>query len=343
MELVAGARRMSETVSITTTTLILRACMGRSSFMTAGMIPTRVRITTDQAMTYSAWPSTRRMRNEDRELRTRKSPTGHANLAWSADERADLLYIHMAMTYYPLDHLRISYDCHAILVSPSSLSAPTLNLTRDWLTVGNSRPSVSKYQRSRIVNASRTPVTARRTESTNGADHPRFRGSLLYACTFRTMVWSALAFFLIGMLLRVYVISASFLKTANPKYYGGSGKSRSITTTTYYYYCRAAVPAGHGSTGGSLKSTSPSRSQLPVGSGGGSGGQENGYEEGRDEGAEGGGMDSSVWSQGIREVFTVRRILGWDCGLLAYPISFVVSVTLTSTTTSAIIFLLFRS
>ncbi|KAG0292155.1 hypothetical protein BGZ96_004451 [Linnemannia gamsii] len=181
----------------------------------------------------------------------------------------------------------------------------------------NSRSSTSKYQRSRIVHASSTSAT-RRTGSTNGADHPRFRGSLLYAYTFRNMVWSAIAFFLIGMLLRVYVIGPSFLKTANSSAIGG-GANAGPMTTTYYYYYRAAAPTGHGTAGGPFKSSSPLRSHLPFGSGS-SGRQEGGiYEEDRDEGAAGGGMDSSVWPQGIHEVFTVRRILGWDFVLLAYP------------------------
>ncbi|KAF9539213.1 hypothetical protein EC957_005642 [Mortierella hygrophila] len=182
----------------------------------------------------------------------------------------------------------------------------------------NSRSSASKYQRSRIVHASSTSATARRTGSTNGADHPRFRGSLLYAYTFRNMVWSAIAFFLIGMLLRVYVIGPSFLKTANSNIGGGGANSGPATTTAYYYYYRAAAPTGHRSTGGPLKSTSPFGSHLPIGGGGG-GQQEDGYEDGRDEGAASGGMDNSVWPQGIREVFTVRRILGWDFVFLAYP------------------------
>ncbi|KAF9919512.1 hypothetical protein FBU30_010923 [Linnemannia zychae] len=166
----------------------------------------------------------------------------------------------------------------------------------------NSRSSVSKYQRSRVVHASST-ANFRRAGSTNGADHPRFKGSLLYAYTFRNLVWSAIAFFLVGMLLRIYVIGPSFLKTATSSNIGGVG-----TTTTYYYYYRAAAPTGHGYAGG-LPKTSSSKSRLPFA----------GNEEDRDEGSATGSMDSSVWPQGIREVFTVRRIFGWDFVLLAYP------------------------
>ncbi|KAF9105473.1 hypothetical protein BGX29_012144 [Mortierella sp. GBA35] len=176
----------------------------------------------------------------------------------------------------------------------------------------NSRSSASRYQRSRIVHASSTAAT-RRTGSTNGADHPRFRGSLLYAYTFRNMVWSAIAFFLFGMLLRVYVIGPSFLKTATSPTSGGANSPG--MTTTYYYYYRAAAPTG--ASGGSFKSTT-ARARLPVEPAGGSGRRDGNQEEDRDEGA-GGGMDSSIWPQGIREVFTVRRILGWDFVLLAYP------------------------
>ncbi|KAF9134198.1 hypothetical protein BGW39_007812 [Mortierella sp. 14UC] len=179
----------------------------------------------------------------------------------------------------------------------------------------NSRSSASKHQRSRIVHASSTGAAgvSRRTASTNGADHPRFRGSLLYAYTFRNLVWSAIAFFLIGMVLRVYVIGPSFLKTATSSAIGGGANGGGTTTTTYYYYYRAAAPTTPGST---FKSSSSLKSRLPVA----------GSEEDRDEGTGaggsmggGGGMDSSVWPQGIREVFTVRRILGWDFVLLAYP------------------------
>jgi hypothetical protein len=180
----------------------------------------------------------------------------------------------------------------------------------------NSWSSASKYQRPRVVHASSTSA-ARRTGSTNGADHPRFRGSLLYAYTFRNVVWSAIAFFLIGMLLRIYVIGPSFLKTANSSAIG-RGSNAKPTTTTYYYYYRAAAPTDHGTTGGPFKSSSPLSSRLPVGSGSGSR-QEGGVYEDRNEGTAGGGMDSSVWPQGIHEVFTVRRILGWDFVLLAYP------------------------
>ncbi|KAF9912296.1 hypothetical protein EC991_000188 [Linnemannia zychae] len=175
----------------------------------------------------------------------------------------------------------------------------------------NSRSSASKYQRSRIVHASSTNAAevSRRTGSTNGADHPRFRGSLLYAYTFRNLIWSAIAFFLIGMLLRVYVIGPSFLKTATSSTIGRGTNGGGTTTTTYYYYYRAAAPTTPRSTS---KSSSSSKSRLPVAGG----------EEDRDEsmggGASmGGGMDS--WPQGIREVFTARRILGWDFVLLAYP------------------------
>ncbi|KAG0251179.1 hypothetical protein BGZ95_006972 [Linnemannia exigua] len=183
----------------------------------------------------------------------------------------------------------------------------------------NSRSSTSKYQRSRVVHASSTNTAgvSRRTGSTNGADHPRFRGSLLYAYTFRNLVWSAIAFFLIGMLLRVYVIGPSFLKTAASSSTIGGANGRGTTTTTFYYYYRAAAPTASGST---FKSSSSAlRSRLPVA----------GSEEDRDDASGGGGgdagmgggggMDSSVWPQGIQEVFTIRRILGWDFVLLAYP------------------------
>ncbi|KAG0375068.1 hypothetical protein BGX24_009584 [Mortierella sp. AD032] len=177
----------------------------------------------------------------------------------------------------------------------------------------NSRSSASKYQRSRIVHASSTNAVgvSRRTGSTNGADHPRFRGSLLYAYTFRNLVWSAITFFLVGMLLRVYVIGPSFLKIATSSSTIG-GANGGGTTTTFYYYYRAAAPTAPGS---AFKSSSSAlRSRLPFA----------GSEEDRNDAAgagmgDGGGMDSSVWPQGIREVFTVRRILGWDFVLLAYP------------------------
>src|SRR5690606_14921627 len=50
--------------------------------------------------------------------------------------------------------------------------------------------------------------------TTNGADHPRFRGSKLYAYTFRNLFWTSLCFFLIGMLLRVFVIGPSFYSSS---------------------------------------------------------------------------------------------------------------------------------
>ncbi|KAF9357345.1 hypothetical protein BGX26_003893 [Mortierella sp. AD094] len=137
------------------------------------------------------------------------------------------------------------------------------------------------------------PSIGRRHGSTNGANHPRFRGSKLYAYSFRNLFWSAVACFLVGLLLRIYVIGPSYTKTVSSS--GGSGSG----TATYYYYYHVAPkkPA---------TPFSSSTSSPPL----------------KGEGRQGQGEDamhSSVWPQGIREVFTIRRILGWDFVLLAYP------------------------
>ncbi|KAF8936888.1 hypothetical protein BGZ58_003572 [Dissophora ornata] len=154
-------------------------------------------------------------------------------------------------------------------------------------------------------------TAAQRQRSTNGADHPRFRGSRLYAYTFRNLFWSAAACFLIGLLLRIYVIGPSFLKTVSPL----SGASPG--SATYYYYYHAAPRK----TGGSISSPSPfssssisSLSSSPRTLSPTDGTRSKEGQQGSED-----SMDSSVWPQGIREVFTVRRILGWDFVLLAYP------------------------
>ncbi|KAF9361077.1 hypothetical protein BGX34_007349 [Mortierella sp. NVP85] len=93
------------------------------------------------------------------------------------------------------------------------------------------RASSSRH-RGRSTRSSMSQHRSRRHVSTNGADHPRFRGSKLYAYTFRHLVWMALACFLMGLLLRVYVIGPSFLKTVG-------SNSNSSSSTTYYYYFHA--------------------------------------------------------------------------------------------------------
>ncbi|KAG0305340.1 hypothetical protein BGZ98_004274 [Dissophora globulifera] len=147
----------------------------------------------------------------------------------------------------------------------------------------NNRSSAQQRPRGSVVHA-----TSRRHGSTNGADHPRFRGSKLYAYSFRNLFWSAMACFLVGLLLRIYVIGPSFLKTVYP-----SGGANSGSATYYYYYYAAPRKTGP---------SSSDRTQMP---------------RPHDRGDE--AVESTVWPQGIREVFTVRGVLGWDYVLLAYP------------------------
>ncbi|KAF9955671.1 hypothetical protein BGZ70_010158 [Mortierella alpina] len=185
-----------------------------------------------------------------------------------------------------------------------------------------SRSSLLARHRSR---GSPSQSKVQRPGSTNGADHPRFRGSLLYAYTFRNLFWCAIACFLLGLLLRIYVIGPSFLKTASR---ASGGPNGSGYTTTYYYY-RAAPrrpdtgtfisPAskilspltgkwGSRDTTASRERDQDSQHQH----------QHQQESEDRTSSAEA-ELEGSVWPQGIREVFTVRRILGWDFVLLAYP------------------------
>ncbi|KAG0019105.1 hypothetical protein BGZ82_000241 [Podila clonocystis] len=137
--------------------------------------------------------------------------------------------------------------------------------------------------------------------STNGADHPRFRGSHLYAYTFRNLFWSSVLCFVVGLLLRIYVIGPSFLKTVTSGHGLGGGGS----TTYYYYYRTAARPRPTGS-------YSPLTSIEDVDSVVGSRVQTGMVE------SEGSG-DSTTRPQGIRELFTIRKLMGWDIVLLAYP------------------------
>ncbi|KAF9574133.1 hypothetical protein EC968_007385 [Mortierella alpina] len=179
-----------------------------------------------------------------------------------------------------------------------------------------SRSSLTARHRSR---ASPSHSKARRSESTNGADHPRFRGSLLYAYTFRNLFWCAAACFLLGLLLRLYVIGPSFLKTVSR---ASGGPNSSGYTTTYYYY-RAAPrrPTSGTSTSPASKTLSPLTGK---GSRGATGRERDRFSQHQQQGedrtssaeAE---LEGSVWPQGIREVFTVRRMFGWDFVLLAYP------------------------
>ncbi|KAI7820322.1 hypothetical protein BC939DRAFT_238552 [Gamsiella multidivaricata] len=140
-------------------------------------------------------------------------------------------------------------------------------------------------------------TVVRRHGSTNGADHPRFRGSKLYSYSFRNLFWSAVACFLVGLLLRIYVIGPSFLKAVS------STSGSSASSATYYYYYHAPKQ--------SAVSSSSSRTLLPTD---GAGSRGNQHARARED-----VMDNTVWPHGIREVFTVRRLLGWDFVLLAYP------------------------
>ncbi|KAF9117200.1 hypothetical protein BGX27_000049 [Mortierella sp. AM989] len=135
----------------------------------------------------------------------------------------------------------------------------------------------------------------RRLGSTNGADHPRFRGSKLYAYSFRNLLWSAIACFLVGLLLRNYVIGPSYTKTVSSSGRSGGGSA------TYYYYYQVA----------------PRRTATPFHSGSSSPNREGDQTARQGQGED--AMHSSVWPLGIREVFTIRQILGWDFVLLAYP------------------------
>ncbi|KAG0245958.1 hypothetical protein BGX31_005244 [Mortierella sp. GBA43] len=146
---------------------------------------------------------------------------------------------------------------------------------RDSEYDSETRPSRTR-NRGRSSRSSTYQQRSRRHVSTNGADHPRFRGSKLYAYSFRNLVWTALACFLLGLLLRVFVIGPSFLKTVGPS----SGSS----SATYYYYFHAPR-------------TTESSSSRPL------------------------FKDSAVAPSGIRELFTIRRVFGWDVVLLAYPSS----------------------
>lgn len=176
--------------------------------------------------------------------------------------------------------------------------------------------SRSSMYRSR---ASSSQSKVRRPGSTNGADHPRFRGSLLYAYTFRNIFWCAVACFLMGLLLRIYVIGPSFLKTVSQT----SGRPNGSGYTTTYYYYRAAPrrPATGTFTSPASRTLSPLTGKGSRGSASRERDRDSPYQHSnaeRTSSAEA-ELEGSVWPQGIREVFTVRRILGWDFVLLAYP------------------------
>ncbi|KAG0045143.1 hypothetical protein BGZ83_009604 [Gryganskiella cystojenkinii] len=178
----------------------------------------------------------------------------------------------------------------------------------------DSSASLSRY--SRTTRRSSTTLV-HRPGSTNGADHPRFKGSQLYAYSFRNLFWSAVACFVFGLLLRIYVIGPSFSKTAS------SGSSLSAgSTATYYYYYRAAAPLKTASTltGSSatpLSYRQGTQRQLEQDQDRASQRGDNRPRRGREEEDPEG--SSSTQPQGIQEVFTVRDLFGWDYVLLAYP------------------------
>ncbi|KAF9584657.1 hypothetical protein BGW38_005695 [Lunasporangiospora selenospora] len=185
--------------------------------------------------------------------------------------------------------------------------------------------------------------SSRSVGSTNGADHPRFRGSQLYAYSFRNLFWSAIGCFLIGLLLRLFVIGPSFLKavtssTANGGWYWSktAGGIPPRATPTYYYYYYRAVPRNRPNG----ESTDPLLTRPFSGNINDQGGLDSprlgsGHDadtletppldrnHDRIDNGEGdeeySGIEGPVRPQGVRELFTIRRLLGWDIVLIAYP------------------------
>ncbi|KAG0345330.1 hypothetical protein BG004_003787 [Podila humilis] len=140
--------------------------------------------------------------------------------------------------------------------------------------------------------------------STNGADHPRFRGSHLYAYTFRNLFWSGVLCFVIGLLLRIYVIGPSFLKTVS----SSSSSSSSGTHSTYYYYYRT-VPRPRTPAADGTDATLSSLQLTSMEDGEGSPGMATTSRDSASRAPQG----------GIRELFAIRQFMGWDVVLLAYP------------------------
>ncbi|ORZ14862.1 hypothetical protein BCR41DRAFT_386716 [Lobosporangium transversale] len=155
------------------------------------------------------------------------------------------------------------------------------------------------YRSSMSNGGGRGQTVDRRYGSTNGADHPRFRGSQLYAYSFRNLFWTAAVCFIMGLLLRIYVIGPSYTKTVVSSAFesagfdlggSGSGSGSSRGPTTYYYYHTIPKKTAPTSQDPPSSSTSSSSTTARV-----------------------------QTNQEIRELFTVRKVFGWDFVLLAYP------------------------
>jgi len=201
-----------------------------------------------------------------------------------------------------------AYDRSSGYVSGSKADARLTRRSRRR----DSSVSMSNRRQRRTSTAGAGITRVHRPGSTNGADHPRFMGSQLYAYSFRNLFWSAMACFVFGLLLRIYVIGPSFFKTA-------ASTSGTGSTATYYYYYRAAGPqtAGSGSltrpTALLMEETKDSRQPPSQDQQGSKSSPRRGSDDVED------GVEGSTWPLGIQEVFTIRRLLGWDYVLLAYP------------------------
>ncbi|KAG0233656.1 hypothetical protein BGW41_001408 [Actinomortierella wolfii] len=158
------------------------------------------------------------------------------------------------------------------------------------------------------------------------ADHPRFTGSSLYAYSFRNLVWAAVCCFILGTLLRIFVIGPSFFNAVS------SAPKRRHTTYYYYYYPGPArttkgYPAqqqqGQSNTaplsGGSSISTGRLPQQIQQYNEDGSGWIPRRTRYLRQNDGDDAEDDDENWPQGIKELFSVRGLFGYNFVLLAFP------------------------
>ncbi|KAG0251111.1 hypothetical protein DFQ27_008982 [Actinomortierella ambigua] len=174
-------------------------------------------------------------------------------------------------------------------------------------------------------------VGDRNEDDANLAEHPRFTGSNLYAYSFRNLMWAAVCCLLLGVLLRVYVIGPSFFNTLS----SSPSSKRRQTTYYYYYYPGPAMARGghhkqqqqqeYQAHGQPLTSMTPWSSPLT--------GRSAQFLQHHDE-EDGSGWiprnakylrrgeedeEENMQPQGIKELFSVRGIFGYNFVLLAFP------------------------
>ncbi|KAF9977672.1 hypothetical protein BGZ73_005182 [Actinomortierella ambigua] len=166
-------------------------------------------------------------------------------------------------------------------------------------------------------------------EEVSLAQHPRFTGSNLYAYSFRNLVWAAICCFIVGTLLRIYVIRPSLLSS--------SSRKRSQTTYYYYFYPGPGMARGYQARqpeGLQQAQTLLPWSSSPTGLPQQQHQHQHQHQQQQQHGDDRSGWvprsakylpqadendDEENWPQGIKELFSVRGVFGYNFVFLAFP------------------------